>query len=246
VKLPNWFRIVWWLALTALLSTFLFWRLPQLSAGQGTLIDGLVFVIWVCLLLAPLFTEVTMLGLKFKQHVDDMERRISAQLTEMRTDVRTAVNTTFSPQFHMPNPPPDSQLPAIEEMVKKAIQAAVIASPSAISPPAFKEELDKDVEYLLLTRYRLEREVRRLLATTDNGSALVDRRLPFWGLLKALVDADVIDSWFSNAMREVYSICSPAVHGEPVTKGQIEFVKEIAPQLFAKLGSINPDTKSTP
>jgi hypothetical protein len=41
-----------------------------------------------------------------------------------------------------------------------------------------------------------------------------------------------------HAIREVYAVCSPAIHGEPVTQAQIDFVKDVGPELIAALRSI--------
>ena len=78
MKLPNWFTISWWLLLVGLLSAFLGHRYTDLAAGRAVPADIVVFVIWVALLLAPLFNEVSLLGITLKQQIDELRGYISS------------------------------------------------------------------------------------------------------------------------------------------------------------------------
>jgi len=48
----------------------------------------------------------------------------------------------------------------------------------------------------------------------------------------------------ANAIREVYSVCSPAIHGEPVTVAQVNFVRDVTPQIIEALTEI--ERRTTP
>src|SRR6266446_2760204 len=109
MQLPNWFKVVWWLLLTGLLTAFLYHRYPDLVTGRAAAADIVVFVIWVALLLAPLFNEVSLLGITLKREIEDLKGFVSAQVVDIRSEVRNAVDvrTTFSPQFNIPAPAAD-------------------------------------------------------------------------------------------------------------------------------------------
>src|SRR6266567_6725308 len=111
MKLPNWFKVIWWFALIALLTAFLYHRYPVLVTGKAAVADIVVFVIWVALLLAPLFNEVSLLGITLKQELDELRGFISTQVADIRSEVRNAVDirTTFSPHFNIPAPAADAQ-----------------------------------------------------------------------------------------------------------------------------------------
>jgi hypothetical protein len=53
MKLPNWFKVIWWFALSALISMYLFTRYPELAKGHAVPADIFVFLVWTALLLAP-------------------------------------------------------------------------------------------------------------------------------------------------------------------------------------------------
>jgi alkyl hydroperoxide reductase subunit AhpC len=67
MKLPNWFRILWWFLLTAGLTWVLYRRYPDLVAGHAAAVDVCVFAVWVALTLVPLFQEVSFVGVKFRR-----------------------------------------------------------------------------------------------------------------------------------------------------------------------------------
>jgi hypothetical protein len=77
MKLPNWFKIVWWLLLTSGLTWVLYQRYPDLVAGHAAAADVFFFAVWIALLLAPLFQEVNLLGLKFKQEIDELKHFVA-------------------------------------------------------------------------------------------------------------------------------------------------------------------------
>jgi hypothetical protein len=132
MRLPNWFKVTWWAALTALLTYFLVHRYPDLVAGRAAPADIVVFVVWIALLLAPLFNEVSLLGVTLKQQIDDLKGFVSSQVTELRNavDVRTSINQQFT------LPANDAKLPDIENMVKTAVAAQMSAQGQTAVQPA--------------------------------------------------------------------------------------------------------------
>lgn len=240
MKLPNWLKIVWWVFLTGLLTAYLYKRYPQLAIGQAVPADIVVFVIWVALLLAPLFSEVSLLGITLKQQVDELKTFVFSQINDVRAEVRSAVDVraTFSPQFNIPAPAADSQLPEIERRIKVAVSDA-LASHGLQAPPAPAQvAVPQDVSFLFATRYNLEKELRRIgEARQFNGESR--RPAPAIHLARALVQAELLEPRLSHAIREVYSVCSPAIHGEPVTEAQMAFVRDVGPELIGALRAIS-------
>lgn len=239
MKLPNWLKIVWWLLLVALLSAFLWHRYPELEAGRAVPADIVVFLIWVALLLAPLFNEVSLLGITLKQQIDELKEYVSSQITEVKSEVRSAVDVraTFSPHFNIPAPAADAQLPEIERRIKSAVSDA-LAEHGIQQPPAPAQvPVSQDVALLFATRYNLEKELRRIGESRQLTSES-RRPMPAIHLTRALVQTELLEPRLANAIREVYSVCSPAIHGEPVTQAQVAFVQDVGPELIAALRAI--------
>jgi hypothetical protein len=99
----------------------------------------------------------------------------------------------------------------------------------------------EDVALLFSARYNIEKELRRIAEGRGVFSGLASlhhRNLPIGRLAKMLADSDVIDPRLSDAIREVYAVCSPAIHGESVSQPQVSFVKDVAPGLIAALRAV--------
>jgi hypothetical protein len=241
LRLPNWFRIAWWLAITIALTWFLYRRYPDLVAGRSAPIDLVAFVIWIALLLAPVFVELGILGITLKQKIDEAAKEIGNQVSTLRAEVRNAVDVraTISPQFTFPHPPSDTQLPAIEKLVRAAIDDALRTYGVPAPAPGHPEsvQLADDVMFLFATRYTMEKELRRILR--ENELELPGRRVgASMQLTSRLVEAGIIEIDLERAVRQVYAVCSPAIHGEPVSNAQVSFVREVAPGLITALRAI--------
>jgi hypothetical protein len=239
MKLPNWFKVGWWLLLTSCLTWILYKRYPDLVAGHAAPVDIFFFGVWIALMLAPLFKEVSFLGLKFKQELDELKTFVAAQVSDIRSEVRNAVDirTTFNPSITFPAPASDAQLPALEARINAAVSGALSAhglkaeniTPAAITVP-------NDVSFLFETRYAIEKEQARI--ARSRGLLPDNRTIPAYRLGRLLVEAGLMEPRLEHAIREVYAVCSPAIHGQPVTPAQVNFVKDVGPGLIAALQSI--------
>ncbi|WP_414877072.1 hypothetical protein [Pseudomonas jessenii] len=243
MKLPNWFKIIWWVLLTAVLTYFLYNRYPDLITGQAAPADIAVFVIWIALLLTPLFNELSLFGLKFKHELDELKSFLSTQVSEIRSDVRNAVDirTTFSPHFNLPIPAADAQLPDIEARIRSALSDALAAHGVPLTPPPAPISIPDDTAFLFAARYNIELEMRRIAEERqiEVGDSLRPRHMvPIHQLARYLSESNLIEPRLVTAIREVYSICSYAIHGESVSEAKLAFVHELAPELVATLKAI--------
>lgn len=240
MKLANWFKVSWWILLVGLLTAFLLHRYPDLSVGRAVPADVVVFVIWIALLLAPLFSEISLLGITLKQQVDELKNYVASQMTDVKNEVRNAVDvrTTFSPHFNIPVPVADAQLPEIERRIKEAVSDALAEHGIQQTPPPAEVPVSQDVMFLFSTRYNLEKELRRI-GESRQLAGESRRPVPVVPLARALGQAEILEPRLVNAIREVYSVCSPAIHGDPVSEAQISFVREVGPDLIAALRTIS-------
>jgi hypothetical protein len=45
MKLPNWFRVLWWLAVSSMVTLYFWWRHADLAAGRAVGADIVAFVV---------------------------------------------------------------------------------------------------------------------------------------------------------------------------------------------------------
>ena len=92
MKLPNWFKIVWWILLLVLTSVFLRFRWPDLTKGIASASDVLVLLVWFAVVLCPLFSEINIFGLKLKQEIQALKSHITQQIGSVVMQARSSVS----------------------------------------------------------------------------------------------------------------------------------------------------------
>ncbi len=93
-----------------------------------------------------------------------------------------------------------------------------------------EDKIPNHISYLMTIRHLLEKELRRIYEarTQDQG----ERFISSTGIAKLLVGIGLLDKKTFKMYRDVYSICSTAVHAKDVSPAQIRFVKDVAPGLI--------------
>ena len=240
MRLPNWFRITWWVLLLLGLGIFLANRYPALLAGAASPFDITVFLVWTALVLAPVFSEITLPGIGLKQEITKLREDVKTDVAALRAEITTRldIRNTFQPQIVIPAPAPDAQLPELEEKVRAAVNQA-LQQQHIDAPPVRHAEIiaEPSTQFLFATRYNMERELRRIVWSRELAPEGGRRMAPLQ-LLRAASDAGFIPPELAGAVREVNIICSRAIHAEPVTPAQIAFVRDVAPGIVATLRAI--------
>jgi hypothetical protein len=239
MNIPNWFKIVWWFALLAALTIFLSKRYHDLVIGNGTTVDALALLIWVSLALAPIFQDINLFGLKFKQEVESLKEHVSNQISSLRTEIRTNIHTEVNPHINVPGyPPPDSELPMLKGIVQEAVNGAIKQAGLPLRVKNIEElEVPSSVRDLFAARHNVEKELRRIWRIRVDKKP--ERRfVSINKILSDLVDNDLILPGLATAIAEVYSVCSPAIHGEEFTKAQVNFIKDTAIGIISTLRTI--------
>lgn len=238
MQLPNWFKIAWWVLILFILSYFLYKRYPDVITGKASTLDALALIIWIALALAPIFKEINLFGFKLKQEIESLKEEVRDQITNLQSEIRTNIRSEISPRFTFLHPPPDKQLPELEERIKSAVQDVIKQHGIQLIVPKPEElAVEDDVQSLFAARHNIEKELRRILASRF-GEEIIRRPMSILQMAYGLVIGGLIEPGLANAIREVYAVCSSAIHGKPVTEAQIAFVREVAPQLIAALKAI--------
>jgi hypothetical protein len=240
MKIPYQLKAIWWFILVGVLTIFLSARLPDLLSGKAAAADVAVFGVWMALLLAPLFTEVSLLGITLKNEIGKLKDEIGNQLADVRTELKNAIDirTSISPTIHFPSPAADALIPAVEEQVKAAVAAAFAERGLRFEPKEKDLSVSDDTMFLFKTRYHIERELRRIATGRDLMLSNQRRYQPAHVLASALVDWGLLSARLGNAVREVYAVCSAAIHGENISEKQVAFVRDVGGELVSALHSI--------
>lgn len=240
MKLPNYFKIIWWVLLLGIVTYFLSQRYNSFINGSATSMDIFIFLIWISLLLVPLFQEVSFFGIKLKKEIDSLKSDVKEQIINLRSEIQSSIDvrTQINPQIYLTPPPPDSQLPIIEKRFRQILEETL--STQGIQRPIAESaeiEVPDSNQFLFSIRYQMENELRRIFKQRF-GEEEGKRPLPIFHITRSLAESGLIDPRLAVVIREVYLICSPAIHGEQVSDSIVRFVRDIAPEIIVSLKAI--------
>lgn len=126
---------------------------------------------------------------------------------------------------------PDKEINYDKDIIRKTIQELGISQ-----TPNSSLNIPDDVRFLFDIRYSIEKELRRI----SNQFIDDDRPRPIMMMLPRLVEQELVTPNQQKVIRNLYSISSPAIHGEEqrLTVAEIEFARQIAPGIIEELRKI--------
>lgn len=228
------FKTVWWGTLVAIIGFYLYGRYPKLIEGSTSYFDVVVFVIWIGICLAPIFQEMDLFGIKLKQEIDDLKKDVNHQFSILKTEIKSSieVSNANSNQIYFQSgavPPKDSEIPNLSEQIQRTLNKMGIK----VAPKDDVYDYDVDPDHVEMFKIRLSFE--NLLREYSDVDEKYQRGYSVSILLSELRNYEQISKDILHGVREVISVCNYAVHGEPLSKAQIAFVRESAPGLLKAL-----------
>ena len=236
MKSPNWVRSVLWIALIAFFSWLLSQRYVFIINGTATTSDIIILLIWIALIAAFIFQEVDFFGVRLKREIDNLRTEFKEQVLNLRTDIQNT--NIMRAEINIGAPSSDSELRDLEKSIKPIFEKT-LKEHGIDKPVPVPEELDvpDNTVFMFKVRYAIDKEIGRI---TNRLWIPPEERRYQSSLEKviALSNRDIIVSAAINSIREIYAICSQAIHGEDVSKTSVKFVQEMSSPLLAYLKSI--------
>jgi len=228
MKIPIWAKILWWIVLLGLFAFLFGQRYSFIIKGNTTSTDVVILLVFIAVLVIPLFQEFSIFGISFKKELDNVKKDIEKQIVSLQADIKNTINI-------YPNgvPPSDAELPNLRKVVDEAVRDAI--KDKTVEHPGIEDfKTPDDTLFLFSVRYQLEKAIRQIYI--ERGE--VPNREPMYKLLSLLVDRELISRKLYESIREVNSICAVAIHGEDVSEAKINFVRDVATELISSLETI--------
>ena len=243
MKLPNWFKISWWILLLGITGTILYYRVNAIISGKSVPIDILVFLIFIVLMLVPIFSEIELFGIKLKKEIEELKKDISIKFGDIKNEIRNNQTQTFNATIKgFGPPPPDNKLPELEKEIDRIVSEKLekIGAPPELKLKGRIHVPDNNI-LMFKVRYNIENELRRIWEQRflDNENEINRRYQPVIKIIQDLTKYELIDKNFYYILKEIISICNYAIHGEKVTDKQVKFVSKNAKQVLDYLRQIN-------
>ena len=220
---------LWYIFVLFLSSAYVFHYRLEIYELKEINARNLIFLLWLVLLIFPLFSELEFLGVKVKKEVAEATGEIKESVQQLHTQIaQLQVSSSFAANFSISG----GTLPSEEKMdeLLKLVQE-LNAKAGEDNLHSFKEEFieDKNV-YLFKIRLQIEKSVRELISRLDiPGPTPLSRQL--YTLLRTEI---ISDNTFELAM-QILKIANRGVHGEIVSDEYISFVQKTYPELMKQL-----------
>lgn len=243
MKFSDKFKRNWWYLSLFVVALLLVLRWNSIYSGTATNFDVGLLAVATALVLVPIFSEFTFLGLTFKQEIESAKKEIQQEIKEVQFSLRAEIQNSnnianSSQQIMYNNPPPDRLL---EPLTKQIIAILQETNRSGAVPESKKHDLllPEQVTIAFSSRYLIEKEIRRIWETSFGKEP---PRRGLMQLLSELIRYEIISESLAKSIQNVLSVASPIMHGESYTTEQIEFLFMVAPPLIATLESISIET----
>jgi hypothetical protein len=189
------------------LSWLIVIRYPAIASGTSSTSDIVILLLWMALLLAPLFQEVNLFGLQLKRSIESLREQVQNLMF-------TVQSQTQSVSIHnYPVPPSDSEIAESTRSLRDD------------SPPQ-----DAETNLLFNLRRNIELELKRI-DSSRFGLGWDYRRFSLFQSTQRLLQAGLLPPSLAAVMRDVYAICTAVMHGEEMSTKQLAYAKEIGPQI---------------
>lgn len=221
-------RRIWYLLLFIAGGVYVALNWHAVTGADRIGVPQIIAIVWLVLLLLPLFTEMELFGFKFKRTAEKLEKQIG--------EVRALVLNSATANAQATNQVVVNTLSHEERKeVEKNVEAATGASPGE----TLSEE-DRLRGYLYSVKVALDDLLKRIIVQSDipdvrecitydeDGNAQFPADTKY-KLLHALQKQGAIDADVYRAVREIYVIANRATHGEEFDSADIGFVETTAP-----------------
>lgn len=242
MKFPNWFKIAWWIILLSLTGFIVIKRYSAILEGRSVPSDTLVFLVFVALMLLPLFSEISFFGIKLKREFEEFKNDLNIKFGDIKNEIRNSQTQTFNATIHgYGPPPPDSKLPDLDTKIDNLVKTQGQGQVGELNNNGSEHAVPDENLDLFKIRYTIEQQLKRIWFSRFGDHPTVGfqiRYQPITNMIRELRNFALIDTNFYDILKEILSICNYAIHGNDLTEKQISFVKKHANQVIKYLYKI--------
>lgn len=185
---------------------------------------NLIFILWLILLVFPLFSEMEIFGIKVKKEVEEAKKEIRDGLTELRFQVMDLkISNSAINNINIENSlPTENSLNELRERWKENDENA-----SEFKDSDYLLDISDDTIYLFKVRLTIENSLDDLC--NRGGYNEFKSRRSIIEMLKNILHAELITMKTYETIRDIINICNRGIHGEILNEKYINFVKEFFP-----------------
>ena len=211
----------WYIILIIASSVYVFYYRNEIYQLTNLTAQNLIFILWLGLLIFPLFSEVEIGNVKLKKEIEQTRSEIKASTNELRLQImELRISNSNTVVVNQPLAT-KSELLELEKNLENSNEDDL--------DQAFSNITDDSI-FLFKVRLTLE----TLLISLCDKLDYTDRK-SMQRMLQFLLINEVIDRNMAGLAQEIIKIANCAVHGEIVSEDYISFVKKTFPTVKRNL-----------
>lgn len=226
----------WWYGLLFISSSFFVYQnretIINLEFEKFNTIN-LIFLLWLILLLLPLFSEMEMFGVTLKKEFDKNKAETEAKINEFKIqmlDLKISNSLANSQSIAIYT----SQLPTDKEVKETLADLANTAEKYNNNDEHIVDDFvsEKSI-YLFKVRLTLEKIIRTLCEKLNYSGMPSTNRM-----LVHVVQSGLIDKKTYEYISQVNAVCNRGIHGEIISEEYIHLVEALLPKILNELNSL--------
>lgn len=193
---------------------------------------NLIFIVWLFLLLYPLFAEMEILGVKIKKEVQKANSELKENVEKMKEQIiELRIANNINNTIHI-----EGVLPTKEQLSNLLLEANQKPSKKSESILSNREiQCDEEPVHMFKVRYNIESVLKKLVKKYELSAERIHTPIQ---AIKFLRDNEYIDGFTSDIAIEIIKIANHSVHGEIISKEYFDFVNKMYPRLMDALNDV--------
>lgn len=215
----------WYIVLLSFSSLYVWKSRYYISDLSSLTPENLIFLIWIVLLLFPLFSEMEFMGVKIKRAIEQANAEVKESIQELKLQmIDLKVSNSFSTTVQIANNtlPTQTEMDKLEKVLPDNRETVVEKVPSNIPI------------YLFEVRYELEKQLRELhsyIVPIGYAGASLSK------MAKDLYREEVIDGITCDLIIKIARIANNVIHGGQAEKEHVDFVQRSLPTVRDELNA---------
>lgn len=218
-KFLNLLKRKWWyISLVVLSSIYVFRYRNEIHQLSKLNAQNLIFILWLILLILPLFSEVEIGGVKLKKEIEQTRSEVKESVNELRLQIMDLKVSNSNTVVVNPALATKEELSVFEKSLENSGQEFINQATDLFF------NISDDSIFLFKIRLTIEKMLSTLC-----------EKCGYWGqrsmpkMVQYLAKNEVIDGNIAGLIQEIVKIANRGVHGEIVSGDYVSFVKKMFP-----------------
>lgn len=198
----------------------------------------LVFILWLALLLLPLFSEMEFLGIKLKKEVEEVKTEVKERLSDIKMQMLDLkINTSFANNIQIGSAQPLASEKELDDLKQEVLEIRKQNNYTEIQNVDYG--VSKQTIQLFQTRLALEKVLREICERIGCKAGL-----GYGPMLRELSKRELIHGKLLDLTHQIINITNRGIHGEIVSQEYIDFISTAFPDVFFTFSQLLKDLNS--